>query len=120
MRSELVKRLIETKSGRVGGDFEQNASGLAKIDRMKIGPIDHWRHVKVQTHEMLAPLKLLCLISRSKRNVVNRAGRDISASFPRQAKQIDKIAGRCFIGRSKPKSIALFLDQTVPETICQQ
>jgi hypothetical protein len=42
---------------------------------VEINAIDYWRDVVVEIDQLLAPLQLLGLIFRSKRDVVHRTGR---------------------------------------------
>jgi len=94
MCAEFFQFFVQSKTGRLGRNLEENATGLSEINRMKIGPIDHWRDVVAELDEMLAPLELFGFILRPERNVMYRSRRDPAHASVRQAKQINDSAGR--------------------------
>ena len=76
MCAEFFQLLVQSKTGRLGRNLEENATGLSEINRMKIRPIDHWGHIVAKIDEMLAPLELFGFILRPERNVMYRSRRD--------------------------------------------
>ena len=76
MCAEFFQFFVQSKTGRLGRNLEENATGLSEINRMKIRPIDHWGHIVAKIDEMLAPLELFGFILRPERNVMHRTRRD--------------------------------------------
>src|SRR5213078_4238466 len=106
MRTEFFQFLVQGKTGWLRRDFEKHAAGFAKINRMKIRAVDHWRHVVPEIDQMFAPLELFVLVLGSKRNVMHRTRRDPTHSRVRQTKQVNDSARRRLVRRGKPKSVS--------------
>src|SRR5882724_1982353 len=117
MRTEFFQLFIKSETGRLGRDFKKHAAGFAEINGMKIGAIDHWRHVITKVDEMFAPLELFVLVLGAECNVMHRARRDLAHPRVGQTKQVDDSARRRVVRRGKPKSVSRFLDQTIAETV---
>src|SRR6266480_1322416 len=113
MRPEFLQLFIESKTGWLGGDFEEHAAGFAKINGMKIRAIDHWRHVIAKVDQMFAPLELFLLVPRAKRDVMHRTRRDAAHPRVRQTKQINNSAWSRLVRRGKAVSVSRFLNQTI-------
>src|SRR6476659_5359358 len=93
MRAEFLHFFVQRKSGWLGSDFKQNATGLTEINRVKISAIHHWRDVVAKIDEMLAPLKLYGVVLRSKGNVMHRTGGDAAHRAVGLTKQVNDSAG---------------------------
>src|SRR5438046_10529165 len=106
MRTEFFQLLGQGKTGWLGGDFEQHAARFAKINRMKVRAVDHWRHVVPEIDQMFAPLELFMLVLRSKRDVMHRTRSDAAHACVGQTKQVNDSARRRLVQRSKPKSVS--------------
>src|SRR5436190_5531320 len=94
MLTEFFHLLVQDETGRLGRNLEENATGLSEINRMKISPIDHWRHIVAKIDEMSAPLELFGIVLCAKRNMMNRTGGDPSRSGVGQTKQVNDSARR--------------------------
>src|SRR6476469_7483940 len=92
MRTEFFRLFIESKTGWFGRDFKKHAAGFAKINRMKIRAIYHWRHVVAKVDQMFAPLELFVFALHAKRYVMHRTRRDSAHPRVRQTKQINNSA----------------------------
>ena len=64
---------------------------------MKINAIDDRRDVVSKGNKMLAPLLLLCVITRAKGDVMNRAGSDSAIGRVGRTNQVDLATGGSFI-----------------------
>ena len=62
MGSQLLDWLIHCKARGIGGDFKEDASWLAKINRVEVLAIHHRSDIEIQTSQYPAP-RLLLLIS---------------------------------------------------------
>ena len=71
MRTEFFQLLVQSKTWWLGRDLKEHAAGFAEINGMKIGAIDHWRHVVAKIDEMFAPLELFVIVLRAKRDVMH-------------------------------------------------
>jgi len=67
--AQRFDRLIESESGRVRGEFEKHATGLAKINGVKIGAIQNWCHIQM-LRDFPAPLFLRRIVGGAKRDVM--------------------------------------------------
>src|SRR5882724_3202143 len=117
MRTEFFQLFIKSETGRLGRDFKKHVAGFAEINGMKIGAIDHWRHVITKGDETFAPLELFVLILRAECNVMHRTRSDAADARIWQTKQVDDSARRRVVRRGKPKSVSRFVDQTITETV---
>ena len=94
--------LIEGKSRRVRGEFEEHAAGLTEIDRMEIGPVEDGSDVQM-LGEDLAPFFLRRIVLGAECDVVHGAGSGASELRGRIDDQIDVIAeGAAFGGVAHP------------------
>src|SRR6266508_4342883 len=57
--SEFFDCFVQRKTGRLGRNLEQYATGFAKIDRMKINAIDYRSDVVTKINELFSPLELI-------------------------------------------------------------
>ena len=73
MRAELGLGLVGSEARRVGRDLEQDAAGLAEVDRLEVLPVDHGRDVETERGDALAPFALDRLGLGAERDVVDRA-----------------------------------------------
>jgi hypothetical protein len=73
-RAELVQGLVGGEARRVGRDLEQDAAGLAEVDRVEVLPVDHGRDVEAEGGDALAPFALDLPRLGAERDVVDRAG----------------------------------------------
>src|SRR3981081_94618 len=76
--SQLLDRLINGESRRIGRDFEENAARLTKIDRVEVLAIDHRRNGQTGRDELFSPGDLFFVIGSAKRDVMNRSGSDMA------------------------------------------
>jgi hypothetical protein len=53
------------KPGGVRGDFEQDAAGLAVVDRVKVPAVHHRRHVDAGPHQHVPPFALILVVGRA-------------------------------------------------------
>src|SRR4029077_8593443 len=113
MRAEFFHFFVQRKSGWLSRDFEKHSAGFTEVNGMKIRAIDYWRDVVAKIDEMLAPLELLRLVLRSKRNVMNGTGRDAAHRGVGLTQQVDNSAGRRVVRGYKPKPVARFINQTI-------
>ncbi len=104
MRTEFLQFFVQCKTGRVSRDFEQYATGLTEINRMKIIAIHHRRDVVAKIDEMLAPLELFGVVFRSKSNVMHRTGGDAARRGVGLIKQVNDSAGSRVVCRGKAKT----------------
>src|ERR1700682_1601900 len=61
-RAECFGGLVDGEARLVRGDLEQDAAGLAEIDRTEIFALDHRRHVAPGLDEHLAPVELVHVV----------------------------------------------------------
>src|SRR3981081_3660690 len=104
----MFDRFVYREAWTFGRNLKQDAAGLAKIDRMKIKAIDHWRNVDTELGQLFAPAQLFLVVRAAKRDVMHRAGGVNSALSPRAFNQIQLCASRFFVYRkSAPRFFLL-------------
>src|SRR4029077_1697465 len=74
-RPELLRRLVDGEPWPVGRDLEEDAAGLAVVDRLEVPAVDHRGDVAAGPQQQLAPALLRVRVLRAPRDVVDRAGR---------------------------------------------
>ena len=71
VRAEFVDPFILGEPRRIGGDFEEQAAWLSKIDGVKINPIHHRADAVAEADKFLPPGTLLCVIRDAKGDVMH-------------------------------------------------
>src|ERR1700730_1056976 len=72
--AEAAGPVVSRETGTFSGDFEQNSTGLAKIDRMKIETVDHRRNMEPEVDQLFSPAQLLLIVRAAKCDVMRGAG----------------------------------------------
>src|SRR3954466_14742829 len=85
----MIDRLVGGKARPVGGDFEEDAAGLAEINGMKILAIDHRRDAKAERVQFFAELHLLLFVFRAEGDVMDGTGGDVPEPDIRSLEQVD-------------------------------
>src|SRR5690348_10347679 len=57
-RAELLRRLVHSETGAVGGDLEQHAARLAEVDRLEVPAVNDRRDVAAGGQQRTAPFLL--------------------------------------------------------------
>ena len=70
--------IVGREPRRIGGDLEQDAARLAKVDRMEVHAIDDRRDVADARRELGAPLLLLVVGQRPECDVMDHPGAEIA------------------------------------------
>ena len=53
--AQMLEILVAREAGRVGGNFEEHATGFAEVDRVEILPVDLRRDIEPSRGQGLAP-----------------------------------------------------------------
>jgi len=69
----VLDRLIDSEAGWLGGQLEQNARGLAEIDRVEIIPIDDGCRIEACCANAIAYRQLCSIVGYAPSDVVYRA-----------------------------------------------
>jgi hypothetical protein len=69
--AEVFRGFVHGKSRRVRRNLEQDSTGLTKVNRVKIDPVDDWGHVVSAADEIVSPCQLLLVAWRAKRDVMH-------------------------------------------------
>src|SRR5437660_8850073 len=94
--SQLPDRFIHCEPWRISRDFKEDASRLAKVNRMEVLAIQHRRDIEVETSQHPAP-GLFALISRgSPGHMMDGSTSYMAASQPRSTAHIH-IRSRSFL-----------------------
>src|SRR5947209_7539543 len=86
--SQLLDGLIHREAGGIGRDLKEDASRLAKVNRVEVLAIHHRRDIEVETSQRPAP-GLLALISRgSPGHMMDGSTSHMAPSQPRRTAHI--------------------------------
>ena len=72
---------VHRKSRRVRRNLEQDPTGLAKVNRVKIDPVDDWGHVVSAADEIVSPCQLLLVAWRAKKITREEAVNEIVSRY---------------------------------------
>src|SRR4029077_17579105 len=76
--TQLFRRLVNGKTGRIGRQLEQHAARLTKIDGMEVAAIHHRCNVQVPVEDPLPPALLLIIVSPPPRDMMDSSHSAIS------------------------------------------
>src|SRR4029434_5132768 len=115
MRAEFFHFLVQSKTRRVSGDFEEHAAGFSEVDGMKIRALDYWRDVVTKVDQTLAPPELFGFVLRSKRDVMHRPSCDAAHCGIGLTEQVNNSPWRRVILRDEAESISGFINPAIAE-----
>src|SRR5438034_4772724 len=89
--AEVLERLVGRESGAERRDLEQDAAGLAEVDRLEPEPVDDRRRMHAVGLDAAAPLGVL-LVRRCPGNMVDGACSRDGAAFGRDVVAVERAA----------------------------
>src|ERR1041384_980081 len=97
--AEMLGRLIGGEARAISRNLEKDAVRLAKINRVKIKPVDHRRNLEPKIDNAVAPFDLLRFVRTPERYVMNGAAGVHTETALRPLNDLDLATRRCCVDR---------------------
>src|ERR671917_1471574 len=105
--SEAFGLLIRAEAGRVGGDLEKDAAGLAEVDRTEVVAVEDGRDVVAEGRHPLAQLELPLLVGDAEGDVVDGPYAHGAAREAGSVGDVHRVAGPALAGLEARPALGL-------------
>ena len=114
--AECVVRLVDCESGTIGGNLEEDASGLPEINRLEIIAIQLRSHIVAERRQLGSDFELLRFVGAAECNVMYGARSHDTSPDTRHAAKID-YRSRTAVSTRVPKDASLLAHELKAECI---
>src|SRR5680860_306978 len=117
--AQLKQRFVDGEPGRIGGDLQEHAAGLAEVDGAEVVAVDDRRDVIAVLDDLLAPCLLRLVVGRAPGDMVHGAGGHQAPRRLGLADHVDDLAG-CSVADREAEPLAGPLGQREAQRVDQQ